>query len=192
MSDYFYLQILKYALECKDKVLMGYAISRIENTLFSGRGELLALAERGENAQLASLVEDLLAGAKGDRQGVQSELARHLSEGIDADDEELFFEDKFTFMMRILRRQDEFFYNFKTPKHSLFETNDLKNLNENSRENLEQNLGQNSQNLQDLNAEQNGENLQNFERNSGENLSENSRDLKQNSRENSGQNLEQN
>ena len=167
MNDYFYLQILKYALECKDKVLMGYAISRIENTLFSGRGELLALAERGENAQLASLVEYLLAGAKGERQGLQSKLARHLSDGIDADDEELFFEDNFAFMMRILRRQDEFFYNFKTPKQSLFEANDLKNL----KGNLGENLSENSRDLK-----------QNSAQNSQQNLKQNSRKFESNLR----------
>ena len=139
MNDYFYLQILKFALNVKDKMLIGYAVSKIENTLFSRQSELLMLAESGDYAQLLSLVENLLAlnVPNDEAKALQSKLARYLSDGVDDDEEELFFEDKFAFFERILQRQNEFFYKIKTQKTPEFKPNSAKNshnLKQNSKE----------------------------------------------------------
>lgn len=108
--SYQYLQILKFALELDDKLLIGFAGSKLE-AFYDEISEIMAFNDSGEKAMALSLVESLLDTDKelmSFAEKSQRELAHYIADAITADEEELFFEDKFAFMMQILGMQSEF------------------------------------------------------------------------------------
>lgn len=107
---YGYLQILKFALELDDKLLIGFAASKLE-AFYDEISKIMAFNDSGEKAMALSLVESLLDTDKEPMSLAENhkrELAHYIANAITADEEDLFFEDKFAFMMQILGMQSEF------------------------------------------------------------------------------------